>query len=252
MFLGARIQSGFQAKISKILRMDCYLSIFFPSTCFAVGGWMLGPEIIAHSKGITLLLFNVTVPPSTGNFNIPCAVDGTARIFLMPGLPIIAIVWDGDLEDHDVHPSGSGTSEDAPPSTYTLCTKCPPISTSMIIELSVPSSALSGGRTLLSRRDALATSPCRKDVVILYISSTDLGILSYRRLINPGCVIPCINPEILMHSEHPHIQTSAVYRFHDSPPVGSPYLFACYGDTMDLGCAWFAEDSFPNRVIRSS
>ncbi|GKG44545.1 hypothetical protein Tco_0485983, partial [Tanacetum coccineum] len=37
------------------------------------------------------------VTPSTGNFNIPCAVDGTARIFLIPGLPIIALCWDDDL-----------------------------------------------------------------------------------------------------------------------------------------------------------
>ncbi|GJS08255.1 hypothetical protein Tco_0365051 [Tanacetum coccineum] len=43
------------------------------------GVWLLGPETIAHSIGMTLLLCNVTVPPSTGNFNIPCAVDGTAR-----------------------------------------------------------------------------------------------------------------------------------------------------------------------------
>ncbi|GKG47637.1 hypothetical protein Tco_0507122, partial [Tanacetum coccineum] len=48
------------------------------------GVWLLGPEIIAHSIGMTLLLCNVTVPPSTGNFSIPCAVDGTAQIFLMP------------------------------------------------------------------------------------------------------------------------------------------------------------------------
>ncbi|GKA84194.1 hypothetical protein Tco_0805789 [Tanacetum coccineum] len=47
--------------------------------------------------GMTLLLCNVTVPPSTGNFNIPCAVDGTTRIFLIPGLPIIVLCWDGDL-----------------------------------------------------------------------------------------------------------------------------------------------------------
>ncbi|GJS14561.1 hypothetical protein Tco_0409033 [Tanacetum coccineum] len=40
---------------------------------------------------------NVTVPPSTGNFNIPCAVDGTTWIFLIPGLPIIPLCWDGDL-----------------------------------------------------------------------------------------------------------------------------------------------------------
>ncbi|GJV30864.1 hypothetical protein Tco_1391264 [Tanacetum coccineum] len=62
-----------------------------------------------------------------------------------------------------------------------------------------------------------ATSPCRKDVVILYISSIDLGILSYRRLINPGWVIPCINPEILMHSGAPSTsRTSALYlSFHE-------------------------------------
>ncbi|GKE89379.1 hypothetical protein Tco_1566854 [Tanacetum coccineum] len=46
---------------------------------------------------MTLLLCSVTVPSSTGNFNIPCDVDGTARIFLIPGLPIIALCWDGDL-----------------------------------------------------------------------------------------------------------------------------------------------------------
>ncbi|GJR55837.1 hypothetical protein Tco_1406358 [Tanacetum coccineum] len=46
---------------------------------------------------MTLLLRNVTVPPSTGNFNISCAVDGTARIFLIPVLPIIPLCWDGDL-----------------------------------------------------------------------------------------------------------------------------------------------------------
>ncbi|GJW90737.1 hypothetical protein Tco_0168290 [Tanacetum coccineum] len=44
-----------------------------------------------------LLLRNVTVPPSTGNFNISCAVDGMARIFLIPSLPIIPLCWDGDL-----------------------------------------------------------------------------------------------------------------------------------------------------------
>ncbi|GJY57427.1 hypothetical protein Tco_0456542 [Tanacetum coccineum] len=46
---------------------------------------------------MALLLCSVTVPSSTGNFNIPCAVDGTARIFLIPGLPIITLCWDGDL-----------------------------------------------------------------------------------------------------------------------------------------------------------
>ncbi|GKG59795.1 hypothetical protein Tco_0607423, partial [Tanacetum coccineum] len=44
-----------------------------------------------------LLLRNVTVPHSTENFSIPCAVDCMARIFLIPGLPIIPLCCDGDL-----------------------------------------------------------------------------------------------------------------------------------------------------------
>ncbi|GKA42502.1 hypothetical protein Tco_0735162 [Tanacetum coccineum] len=46
---------------------------------------------------MTLLLRIIIVPPLTGNFNIPCAVDGTTRIFLIPVLPIIPLCWDGDL-----------------------------------------------------------------------------------------------------------------------------------------------------------
>ncbi|GJS56707.1 hypothetical protein Tco_0651491 [Tanacetum coccineum] len=45
-----------------------------------------------------LLAFQAkTVPPSTENFSIPCAVGGMAQIFLIPGLPIILLCWDGDL-----------------------------------------------------------------------------------------------------------------------------------------------------------
>ncbi|GJT74213.1 hypothetical protein Tco_1040938 [Tanacetum coccineum] len=123
MFRGTPVISvGFQAKISKFclskehsflrpfsVNVDpmttvCsgysgWIAIFIFSSgiWLATGDWMLGPEIITHSIGMTLLLCSVTVPPSTRNFNIPCAVDGTARIFLMPDLPIIALCWDGDL-----------------------------------------------------------------------------------------------------------------------------------------------------------
>ncbi|GJW91900.1 hypothetical protein Tco_0169453 [Tanacetum coccineum] len=121
---------------------------------------------------MTLLLRNVTVPPSTENFNISWTVDGTARIFLMPGLPIIPLCWDGDLiimkfihadvecssspifTNRDIWPIGqiisplnpTRTSEDAPLSTYSLCTGCPPISASMIIGASVPSPSPNGGK----------------------------------------------------------------------------------------------------------
>ncbi|GJY27637.1 hypothetical protein Tco_0403404 [Tanacetum coccineum] len=160
-------------------------------------GCVLGSEIIAHSIGMTLLLRNVTVPPLTGNFNIPCAVDDTVLIFLIPGPPIIPLCWDGDqitmkfihaevecssspiFTSKDICPSGqmvsllnpmrcvvaetiwlliSGRSltkqcsyrisEDAPPSTYIRCTKCPPISASMIIGPSVPSSSPKGGKEI--------------------------------------------------------------------------------------------------------
>ncbi|GJZ11808.1 hypothetical protein Tco_0546567 [Tanacetum coccineum] len=139
---------------------------------------------------MTLLLCIVTVPSLNGNFNIPCAVDGTTWIFLIPVLPIIPLCWDADLitmkfihaevecssslifTSRDIWPIGQmvsllnpmrdvvagiiwllifgrilmkqclyRTSEDAPPSTYIRCTKCPPISASMIIGPSVPSSS---------------------------------------------------------------------------------------------------------------
>ncbi|GKA96655.1 hypothetical protein Tco_0818750 [Tanacetum coccineum] len=146
---------------------------------------------------MTMLLHNVTVPPSTRNFNIPCAVDGTAWIFLIPVLPIIPLCWDGDLitmkfihaevvcssshifTSRDIWPisqmvsplnpmsdvvagiiwlliSGRSlmkqcsyrTSEDAPSSTYIWCTKCPPISASMIIGPSVPSFSPKDGKEI--------------------------------------------------------------------------------------------------------
>ncbi|GKG56593.1 hypothetical protein Tco_0579917, partial [Tanacetum coccineum] len=55
------------------------------------------PEIISHSIGMVLLLHIDIVPPFTRNFNILCAVDSTAQIFLMPVLPIIPLCCDGDL-----------------------------------------------------------------------------------------------------------------------------------------------------------
>ncbi|GKG09833.1 hypothetical protein Tco_0338579 [Tanacetum coccineum] len=73
-------------------------TLIFSSNILPISrGCVLGPEIIAHFIGMILLLRNVTVPPSTGNFSIPCVVDGMTPIFLIPGLPIIPLCWDGDL-----------------------------------------------------------------------------------------------------------------------------------------------------------
>ncbi|GKF99763.1 hypothetical protein Tco_0301454 [Tanacetum coccineum] len=67
------------------------------STLFTGGGWSSGPETIAHSMGMILLLLSVSVPPITGNFIILCVVDGTAFIFRNPGLPMIPLYGDVDL-----------------------------------------------------------------------------------------------------------------------------------------------------------
>ncbi|GKD31100.1 hypothetical protein Tco_1241878, partial [Tanacetum coccineum] len=42
--------------------------------------------------------------------------------------------------------------------------------------------------------------PRRKAIVTLIISSTDLGMLSFSLLIKSGLVMPCMNPDIRMHS----------------------------------------------------
>ncbi|GJW16389.1 hypothetical protein Tco_0020522 [Tanacetum coccineum] len=60
-------------------------------------GCSSGPKTITHSTGIILLSFSVSIPPMTGNFIIPCAVDGTACIFCNPGLLMIPLCRDVDL-----------------------------------------------------------------------------------------------------------------------------------------------------------
>ncbi|GKB52991.1 hypothetical protein Tco_0903744, partial [Tanacetum coccineum] len=57
----------------------------------------------------------VTIPPSTGNFSIPWAVDGTARIAEIPGLPIMPLYGDGRSLWKQCSYS---MPADAPPSMY--------------------------------------------------------------------------------------------------------------------------------------
>ncbi|GJW59146.1 hypothetical protein Tco_0105877 [Tanacetum coccineum] len=52
------------------------------------------------------------------------------------------------------------TSKDAPPSTYIRCTKCPPISASMIISPSVPSSYPRDGKEIIVSREKLWVTLC--------------------------------------------------------------------------------------------
>ncbi|GJS53341.1 hypothetical protein Tco_0626703 [Tanacetum coccineum] len=200
-----------------------------------MGDCVLGQKIIAHSIRMTLLLRNVTVPPSTGNVNISCVVDGTAQIFLIPGLPIISLCWDGDLitmkfiyaevecssspifTSKDICPSGQmvsplnpmrcvvvgtiwllisgrslmkqcsyGISKDTPPSTYIRCTKCPPISASMIIGPSVPSSSPKGGKEITVSGEKLWVTLC-------------LATLSYGWIIRMarGLSFPAVSPSLV-------------------------------------------------------
>jgi hypothetical protein len=44
-----------------------------------------------------MVLYRVTMAPSTGNLSIPCTVDGTARMADIPGLPMMPLYGKGDL-----------------------------------------------------------------------------------------------------------------------------------------------------------
>ncbi|GJW28310.1 hypothetical protein Tco_0045185 [Tanacetum coccineum] len=52
---------------------------------------------LESSQADAAVLLMVTIPPSTGNFSIPWAVDRTARIAEILGLPIMPLYGDGDL-----------------------------------------------------------------------------------------------------------------------------------------------------------
>ncbi|GJT33616.1 hypothetical protein Tco_0924035 [Tanacetum coccineum] len=71
---------------------------------------------------------------------------------------------------------------------------------------------------------AAATSPLRKAVVTLIISSTDFGMLSFCFLIKSGLVIPCMNPDILMHFGAPLTCMLSALNLFMKTSVGSPSL----------------------------
>ncbi|GKA13879.1 hypothetical protein Tco_0693525 [Tanacetum coccineum] len=70
------ISVGFQAKTSRFCLSKAHSSLRpFSVRVYLMLLFARGPEIIAHSIGIALLLRIVTVPPFIGNFNIPCTMD---------------------------------------------------------------------------------------------------------------------------------------------------------------------------------
>ncbi|GKC46395.1 hypothetical protein Tco_1064117 [Tanacetum coccineum] len=64
-------------------------------------------------------------------------------------------------------------------------------------------------------------------MVILIILSTVFGILSCRRLISSGFVIPCMNPEILMISGAPFTSLLSTLNLRTKSSVDSLSLDAC-------------------------
>ncbi|GJV34946.1 hypothetical protein Tco_1407423 [Tanacetum coccineum] len=54
--------------------------------------------VIPPWRGVTMVLLqSVNIPPSTRNLSIPCAMDGTAWIFLWTGRLMIPLHGKGDL-----------------------------------------------------------------------------------------------------------------------------------------------------------
>nr|GFB53438.1 hypothetical protein [Tanacetum cinerariifolium] len=126
-----------------------------PSTavCSLGGDPFGGSATNLHSDGIMVLPRSVTIPPSTGNLSIPCAVDGTNWIFLRPGWPMILLYEEGHLTTIKfikalVECSSSPRIPADLPSTYIRWTRWPLTFASITIGLSCPSSFARGGNEI--------------------------------------------------------------------------------------------------------
>ncbi|GJU49139.1 hypothetical protein Tco_1218694 [Tanacetum coccineum] len=208
------ISAGFQAKISKFCLSKEHSSL---RPCF----------LLSDAK-------QLSVPGTPVNFYIYFLFryygEAALRIFLMPGLPIIALCWDDDLmtmkfiqaevecasspifTSKAIWPSGQMVSPLNPTSFAVLdhftiafirlhASSCySPYRMKFAVLARLPFfhrsyhwvelelSFFQCENSLRFRQSAGNFPLVENTVVILYISSKDLGILSYRRLINPGCV----------------------------------------------------------------
>nr|GEV84852.1 hypothetical protein [Tanacetum cinerariifolium] len=97
----------------------------------------LSPETIVHSSGIILLLWRVSIPPKTGNFSIPSIFLISHMISLLKPMrgAVAGIIWLFTFGQSLLKQCSYSIYDADPPSTYIRCTKCPPISTPMIISL---------------------------------------------------------------------------------------------------------------------
>nr|GEV83695.1 transposase (putative), gypsy type [Tanacetum cinerariifolium] len=169
------IFDGFQAMMSR-LRLSRLHSSFRPSSvkvehiaivCSGYSGWIAtwicsyvtwfitgrvipGPETIVHSNGIILLLRNVTVPPATGNFSIPDICPGGHIISPLNSTSgvVAGTNWLLTSGQNLLKQCSCKISEEEHSSMYMWCTKCPPISASMIMGPSVLSSYPKGRKEI--------------------------------------------------------------------------------------------------------
>ncbi|GJS26100.1 hypothetical protein Tco_0486720 [Tanacetum coccineum] len=132
--------------------------ILSSTTCVVARKLPSGPETIAHSSRTNMLLFRVITPPSTGNFSIPSCICLIGHI-ISPLNPIKGVVaginWFLISERIRLKQFSYKIFEADMPSTYMRCMQLPPISASMIIGPSVPSSSPKGKKDLWVRRKAL-------------------------------------------------------------------------------------------------
>ncbi|GJU20529.1 hypothetical protein Tco_1153871 [Tanacetum coccineum] len=92
-----------------------------------------------------------------------------------------------------------------------------------------------------------ATSPRRNAVVTLIISSSDFGMLSCRRLMSLGLVIPCMNPKILMHSGGPFNMPTLSFKSLHEIFCGLPFSML---DAMNL--YWILDALLLLKVARNA
>ncbi|GKA21574.1 hypothetical protein Tco_0701563, partial [Tanacetum coccineum] len=92
---------------------------------------------------------------------------------------------------------------------------------------------------------AAKTSPEMVLVVILIISSTDFEILSCKRLINSGFVIPCMNPEIHMTSGSPFTSLLLILNLRTKSSVDSPSLCLIWCISTGSLMHFYADGNLP-------
>ncbi|GKA59092.1 hypothetical protein Tco_0758405 [Tanacetum coccineum] len=209
------------------------------------------------SRDLALSVLIVPTLARVGNFIIPLVVDDIAPKARIPGLPRIPLHWEGYLTTKNfihtvdwygyfpkdtrkrIFPNGQMRQLSGSYNLLNLSLQVQAIvrvmalvSMEVTIFIFIDSGApdIGGGAvkvpfpTSMANWLVVAFSPRIKAFVTLIISSTVLGMLSLNLLINPGCVIQCMNPEILISSGAPlNIKLSLVKRsmkaYVDSPSL---------------------------------